>query len=167
MDRFHAPQAREVSSISPEQEDPLNPSLLRSLPAIVALSASNYAALSPSLSLAATVAHQAVGTATIAGTLVSQTGLPVGGATVILYQGSVEIGRTISSPDGRYSLTSEPPGDYTLDIKATGYETTRVEDVVATSGATTAVRTVVPIATTYLQQIGYVSTHPARLFSTF
>jgi outer membrane receptor for ferrienterochelin and colicin len=87
-------------------------------------------------------------TATIAGTLVAQDdGLAIGGASVTLYRGSNGIVTTATDSAGSYSFANEPPGLYSIVLRALGYEATRIDDVVAGAGSTT-LRTVLPRART-------------------
>jgi outer membrane receptor for ferrienterochelin and colicin len=76
--------------------------------------------------------------ATIVGTLVTQeSGLPVGGATVALARDSKEVALTTSDSGGRYAFENEPPGVYSVVVRAIGYQTTRIDNVQALSGTTT------------------------------
>ncbi len=99
--------------------------------------------------------------ATISGTLVTQdNGLPVSNATVTLYQGTTVAGTTTSDTGGQYTFSKEPAGVYSIVIRATGYQTTRVDDIFATAGTVSAIRTPLLRAETNsgsLREIGAVS----------
>ncbi len=76
--------------------------------------------------------------ATIAGTVITDdNGLPVSGAEVTLFRGDTVLARTTSDRDGRYAFANEPQGVYSVVIHATGYQRTRVDNILATSGSTT------------------------------
>ncbi len=76
--------------------------------------------------------------ATIEGTVVANdNGLPVSGAEVTLYRGETRLMRTTTDRDGRYAFANEPQGEYGVVIHATGYQRTRVDNVLVTSGSTT------------------------------
>lgn len=81
-------------------------------------------------------------TMTIAGTVVTQeNGLGVSGASVVLYQGSTVVDKTTTNADGQYTFAQKPQGVYSVEINATGYQATRVDDIVTVGGSTTIVRT--------------------------
>jgi outer membrane receptor for ferrienterochelin and colicin len=81
-------------------------------------------------------------TATITGTLVGQdSGLPVQNASVQLERDTTVVASTTSLSDGSYSFPSTAPGLYSIVVRATGYEPTRITQVEAVSGTTTAIRT--------------------------
>ena len=80
-------------------------------------------------------ASDAAGSVTIEGTLTTQdNGLPIGGATVALYRGTTSVAMTTSDGGGRYAFTNETSGDYSIVIRALGYQSTRVDNVIATDG---------------------------------
>jgi outer membrane receptor for ferrienterochelin and colicin len=88
------------------------------------------------------VAFAQAQTAVISGVVVSQNnGLGIAGATVTLYRGSAVIVTVTSRSDGSYTFPQEPAGEYSLTFSATGFGNTRVDDVVATAGASSTVRT--------------------------
>jgi len=88
-------------------------------------------------------------TTTIVGTVVTQdNGLSVPGASVVLYGGPTFVDKTTSDANGRYTFAGEPPGVYSLQISATGYTPTRIDDVVTTAGSTATVRAPLLRATT-------------------
>ncbi len=85
---------------------------------------------------------QAVTTAKIAGTLVSQiNGLPVGDASVTLYRGNTVVASATSDSAGSYAFSAEAGGEYSIVVRVTGYQSTRITGVFATNGTTTTVRT--------------------------
>jgi outer membrane receptor for ferrienterochelin and colicin len=97
-------------------------------------------------------------TADISGTIVNQlNGLPVGDASVALYRGDAVVDTSKTDANGNYVFHAEPAGAYSVLIRATGYQSTRVSDVFVVGGSTTTVRTPLLLATTSLREIGYVS----------
>ena len=86
---------------------------------------------------AAPVGAQTGQTVTIAGSVVTaDDGLPIGGAAVALLRASKSVATTTSDRDGRYVFASEPAALYNIVIRAEGYRATRIDNVTATSGAT-------------------------------
>jgi hypothetical protein len=74
---------------------------------------------------------QVAGTGTIQGTVLDPGGLVIAGAQVTATETST--GRVSTQPTssaGVYSLSALPPGEYTVDVKATGFSTVHQEHIV-------------------------------------
>jgi outer membrane cobalamin receptor len=113
------------------------------------------------LTVQAAPAPASSSTTTISGIVVTQdNGLSIGNATVVLYQGSTAVATTTSNADGRYTFV-EPAGEYSIVIRANGYDSTRIDNVDALSGNTATIRTPLLRATSgnsQLREIGSAST---------
>lgn len=78
----------------------------------------------------------------VSGDLVTtENGLAVAGATISLMQGTTVAATTTSDANGHYEFTNLNPGIYALRISAQGLQTTEIDNVVATSGGSAAIRT--------------------------
>ena len=78
----------------------------------------------------------------VSGDLVTtENGLAVAGATISLMQGTSVAATTTSDANGHYEFTNLTPGIYALRISAQGLQTTEIDNVVATSGGSAAIRT--------------------------
>jgi outer membrane receptor protein involved in Fe transport len=87
--------------------------------------------------------------ASLTGSIVSaDNGLAIPEATVRMYNGTTKTAETTTDDAGRYAFPAVQPGIYSLEIQAQGRETTRVDNVVLTSGSTTNVTTPLAIART-------------------
>jgi outer membrane receptor protein involved in Fe transport len=94
-----------------------------------------------SLCIAPAVAQEAAA-ATISGSIVArESGLPIGNATVALYQGTKVLATTTTDNGGNYQFPNEPAGAYSVLVTAAGYQPTRVADIFAAAGATATIRT--------------------------
>lgn len=99
--------------------------------------------LAPGMRSSPALAADAVATAKITGTVITQeNGLPISGASVTLDRGDSVIATTTTDADGAYVFDSEPAGEYGIVFRATGYEGARIASVVAGPGSTSTIRTV-------------------------
>jgi hypothetical protein len=74
----------------------------------------------------------------VSGSVKSSTGLSLANASVTAYDASAaEITSTASMWNGTYQLIGLPPGTYTIEFSATGYDTSQVTGVEVLSGETT------------------------------
>ena len=72
------------------------------------------------------------GTSSVAGTVTDPQGNVVAGATVVLTNPAKNFTRTqTSNENGAYSFTSIPPDTYTVEVSATGFKKTIINDVQA------------------------------------
>jgi outer membrane receptor protein involved in Fe transport len=116
-----------------------------------------------SLTLSGNVAwaqeQPAVGMTTVAGRILeTSAGLPVSGAAVTLRRGATSIDSTRTAGDGSFSLNNVAPGEYSLLISASGYQTTLVPSVVVAPGqGRVDVQTALTPAATGTKVIGSVS----------
>jgi outer membrane cobalamin receptor len=79
---------------------------------------------------------------TIVGSVIAQDGgLPISGATVTLQHGNADVATTKTDGAGRYSFTDEPPAVYSVEIRAEGYQITRVDEIATAPGSTATVNT--------------------------
>jgi Carboxypeptidase regulatory-like domain/TonB-dependent Receptor Plug Domain len=100
---------------------------------------------------------QTVTTASITGLILeTSAGLPVAGATVALRQGSQLIATTTTSSNGSFSFAQVAPGNYTLLISASRFQTQSVRVHVAAGQSQVQVRTALTPATTGLKTIAEV-----------
>jgi hypothetical protein len=84
------------------------------------------------LGLCATVASAQVPTGTISGRVVDQDGGVVPGATVTATSPNLQGERTVvTSENGDYSIPLLPPGDYTVSVELSGFQTVRRQTAVA------------------------------------
>jgi outer membrane receptor protein involved in Fe transport len=72
--------------------------------------------------LAVSSSAQQSATATISGIITDQTGAVIAGAQITATQKATRVQReTTTNDEGRYALTNLPPGEYEMEIKATGF----------------------------------------------
>lgn len=106
-------------------------------------------ALGPTASINASAAGQSNGT--IAGTVVDGTGHPIGGARIGI-SGPV-VTQTTTKSDGSYSL-QVPAGIYSVTISASGFGTTRQDNVLVFAGESVALAsTLVPASLTTIANV--------------
>lgn len=121
---------------------------------LISLFASNAFCSAPA------VAQEAAG-ARIAGSIVTrENGLPISNATVTLYQGTKFVAKTMTDGGGNYQFSNELGGAYSIVVTATGYQSTRVEDIFAAAGTTSTINTPLlraATASTGLREIGQVT----------
>ncbi|MFN2578648.1 MAG: TonB-dependent receptor [Pyrinomonadaceae bacterium] len=92
------------------------------------------------LSIACCTALGQAGTSTVRGTVTDQQGNVVAGATVTLTNLATNTSRTTTSADvGIYTFEFVPPGDYKVEITATGFKKAVVNNVHALVSQSTAV----------------------------
>jgi outer membrane receptor protein involved in Fe transport len=112
-----------------------------------------------SLFVAPAMAQSPAGTTTVGGRILETShGLPVPNATVALQLGNTVVASTTTAADGSFSLSNVGPGEYSLLITATGYQTTLVPSVLVVPGqARVEVQTALAPAPNDLKVIGGVS----------
>jgi outer membrane receptor protein involved in Fe transport len=97
--------------------------------------------------------------ATIVGRVLdAQGGLPVGGATVDLYRGETVVAETTTDSSGGYRFTNQPPGTYSVTIRAAGYQNGRAPEFAVTPGRDVRFQTAINRQAGGLKQIAYVAT---------
>lgn len=97
--------------------------------------------LSTTLYVAPADAQEAAA-AKIAGFIVArESGLPIGNASVNLYQGTKVVAGTTTDGAGNFQFPSEPAGAYSILVTAGGYRSTRVADIFAAAGTTATIQT--------------------------
>jgi len=74
-------------------------------------------------------------TSSLGGVVKDDTGEPLIGATLKLTKDNGTLSGTITDIDGKYTFEAVQPGNYTLEVSYTGYETKRVDKVLVTTGA--------------------------------
>ena len=93
----------------------------------------------------------------IVGTIVDTSGgLPIEGAQIELDQAAVKVAATVTAKDGSFGFSSVTAGTYSVLIAASGYEQSRVSQVVVLTGHTTEVRTAIRRTYSNVRQIGTV-----------
>jgi outer membrane receptor for ferrienterochelin and colicin len=114
------------------------------------------------------VSAQTPAVSTIQGRILeTSAGLPVGGATVRLYSGSLVLRTTTTVSNGTFSFDDVAPGDYTLLISARGYQTVRSQPLRVSAGqALVEFQTAIAPSTAGLREIGVVSTVSRSTLST-
>ena len=110
--------------------------------------------------LAPLPSHAAPGTATIVGRVLdAQGGLPVDGATVELDRNSSAVATTRTDATGTYRFASQPPGTYSVVIRANGYQSARALEFAVAPGQTEVrFQTAVNRQPGGLKEIAYVAT---------
>jgi hypothetical protein len=121
-----------------------------------------------SLVIAPALAQTSADTATVTGRILeTSAGLPVGGATVALQLGGKTSASTTTAGDGSFSFSAVAPGDYSLLITATGYQTTLYPTLLVAPGqAQVEVRTALNPVATGLKVIGSVTTASSTALQT-
>ena len=110
--------------------------------------------------LAPLAAPAAPGTAAIVGRVLdAQGGLPVDGATVELYRNSNVVATTRTDATGTYRFVNQPPGTYSVVIRANGYQSARGAEFAVAPGRTEVrFQTAVNRQPGGLKEIAYVAT---------
>ncbi|HTA40235.1 MAG TPA: carboxypeptidase-like regulatory domain-containing protein, partial [Candidatus Acidoferrales bacterium] len=72
---------------------------------------------------------------TISGRILdAQAGLPVPNATIALAMGGTNVASATTDASGQFTFPSEPPGTYSVTIRAAGYQTTIAPDLLVAPG---------------------------------
>ena len=110
--------------------------------------------------LAPLASPAAPGTATIVGRVLdAQGGLPVDGATVELDRNSNVVATMRTDANGTYRFANQPPGTYSVAIRANGYQSARgAEFAVAPGQSEVRFQTAVNRQSGGLKEIAYVAT---------
>jgi hypothetical protein len=99
------------------------------------------------------------GTTVVGRVLDTQGGLPVGGATVELDRGSAAIATTHTDPSGTFRFPGQPPGTYSVVIRASGYQSARAPEFLVSNGQNEVrLQTAVNRQPGGLKEIAYVAT---------
>ncbi len=90
----------------------------------------------------------------ISGSVVAgSNGLPIGNASATLYRGAAVVATVVANADGTYRFADIPAGAYSIVLAATGYQSTRVENVFAVADSSTQIRTPLLAATSSSQAL--------------
>jgi outer membrane receptor protein involved in Fe transport len=85
--------------------------------------------------LAAPVSSIAATGTSISGRILdAQGGLPVGSATIELDLNGTKVATTMTDASGSFAFQNQPPGNYTITIRADGYQTTRAPELLVAPG---------------------------------
>jgi len=94
--------------------------------------------------------------ATIAGQVSDQdSGIPVRGAALTLYENGAKSATTATDAQGRFSFAGRPPGSYSIDISSTGFAPAQSDTIFVVSGSSSVINVTLTIrrAQTSSQQL--------------